>query len=363
MAEKFAVLASALAFFLTACDALPAGSERTRLAPRAPVLVVTEAAALREIHDSVEAIGTARANESVVLTSEVTDKVREVRFDDGDFVNQGDVLVELTNQEETALLAEAEAKVDDARRQLTRLEDLLIQRSVPVSQADEARARLAAAEARYDSIVARLDDRLITAPFSGLLGFREVSKGTLITPGTTITTLDDISTIKLDVSIPEVHLNLLRPGLALQAWSAAYPDNTFDAQVRTVRSRVDPITRSATIRAHIDNRNLLLRPGMLMTVRLTTSRRQALMVPEEALVQRADKVSLYTVAENTASSRPVTHGARHDGWVEILSGLAEGEPVIVEGTIKVRDGSQVRILDTTAAADDNPRPQKPAEAG
>ena len=146
-------------------------------------------ARVRSIADIVEAIGTTQANESVTITAKVTDSIRHVRFDDGDFVQEGDVLVELTNEEQTALLQEEEAGRQDAQNQYDRLKDLLEQRSIPVSDVDEARARLAAAEARYQATVARLDDRLIRAPFTGLLGFREVSAGTLITPGTPITTL------------------------------------------------------------------------------------------------------------------------------------------------------------------------------
>lgn len=309
---------------------------------RPPTLVVTEEASTRVIRNEVEAIGTARANESVTITAKVTDTVNRVNFEDGGFVTKDDVLLELTNVEETALLAEAQANVDDARTQLDRLENLLVQRTVPASQVDEARARHAAAEARYRSVVARLADRLIRAPFSGLLGFRQVSAGTLITPGTAITTLDDVSVIKLDFSLPETYLNLLHPGMELAASSVAYPDRRFDATVRTIDSRVDPVTRSATVRAHIDNEERLLRPGMLLSVRLTTAERPALMVPEDALVQRGDQVFVYTVQDGVADTRQVRHGDRYQGWVEITDGLAPGEVVITEGVIKVRAGAPVR---------------------
>ncbi|MEQ8861014.1 MAG: efflux RND transporter periplasmic adaptor subunit [Pseudomonadales bacterium] len=324
-------------------SATPAG--RTPGGARGPTLVVTAAAQPRIIRAEVEAIGTARANESVTITAKVTDTVSQVRFDDGGLVAAGDVLLELTNREETALLAEAQANVDDARTQLRRLENLLAQQTVPVSQVDEARARFAAAEARYQSVVARLADRLIRAPFSGLLGFRQVSEGTLITPGTAITTLDDVSVIKLDFSLPEIYLNLLHPGMELAAHSVAYPDRTFEATVRNIDSRVDPVTRAATVRAHIDNELLLLRPGMLLTVRLVTAQREALMVPEDALIQRGDQVFVYTVVDGHADIREVRHGDRYQGWVEIIDGLSPGEMVITEGVIKVRPGSPVRTAD------------------
>ncbi len=335
------------ALVLTGCE--DSGEEAaSRAFARGPTPVVIDHASRRTIRRYVEAIGTTRANESLTVTAKVTDKVNRVLFEDGGLVQAGDVLVELTNAEETALLAEADANVDDARTQFERLNDLLQQRSVPVSQVDEASARLAAAQARQRSIRARLADRLIQAPFSGMLGFRQVSEGTLITPGTAITTLDDISTIKLDFSVPEVHLGLLESGAKLQATSAAFSDEAFDAVLHTVGSRIDPVTRAATVRAHIDNASLRLRPGMLMTVRLNTAAREATMVPEDALVQRSGQAYVFTIADNRAQMRAVEHGDRYEGWVEISRGLEPGDAVIVEGIIKVRDGMPVQVSEATA---------------
>lgn len=312
---------------------------------RPPTEVVVTAAQIRTIRDELEAIGTTKANESITLTAQVTDTVSQVRFEDGDLVEMGDVLVELTNEEETALLAEAEANARDAELQFKRLQGLLANKSVSQSLADEAEAKYDAAQARYQSILARLRDRLVRAPFSGLLGFRLISTGSLLTPTTPITTLDDISTIKLDFSIPEVHLGLVKPGMALVARSPAYPDEHFAATVRTIGSRIDEVTRAATVRAIISNDDLLLRQGMLMTVRLTTAERRSLMVPEIALLQRADEVFVYVVGENNrARLQAITSGVRDGGWVEVLDGLTPGQAVITEGVIKVRDNAPVRIL-------------------
>lgn len=318
---------------------------------RPATLVVLAEAEVRALNDIVEGIGTTRANESVTITAKVTDAIRQVRFEDGDFANAGDVLVELTNQEQTALLAEAEANVVDARNQRDRLQDLVAQGSVPVSDFDEAQARLAAMTARHQAILARLDDRLVRAPFAGLLGFRQVSAGTLITPGTPITTLDDVGTIKLDFSLPEIHLGVVRPGLSLVAFSTAFPQRAFPAEVATVGSRVDPVTRAVQVRALIDNDELLLRPGMLMTVRLTTASREALVVPETALLQRAGESFVYTLGEgNRAATTGIELGARKDGWAEVRSGLVAGQAVIAEGVVKVRPGMAVRTADGDAAS-------------
>lgn len=312
---------------------------------RPPTLVETSIVAPRTISDVIEAIGTAQANESLTLSAKVTDTVNKVKFEDGDYVEAGTVLAELTNTEDTALLAEAEANVEDARTALKRIQGLYDKRSIPVSQLDEARARFNGMRARYDSIVARLDDRLIRAPFAGLLGFRQVSAGTLITPGTPIATLDDIRSIKLDFSIPEVHLSLLKKGLALSASSSAYPDRTFPATVETINSRIDPVTRAAQVRALVNNDARLLKPGMLLTVRLRTASRENLAVPETALVQRQGRVFVYQLKEgNTASLHEVKLGGRYEGYAEVLEGLQEGEEVISAGVLKVRDNSPVKVL-------------------
>ena len=350
----------ALTPLLSACTDEPSGrSPGGGGFTRGPTFVVTTSAEVREVRDQVEAIGTARANESVTIAAKLTDTVSRVHFEDGQLVQAGEVLVELTNLEQAALLDEAEANVQDARNQARRLESMAADNLVPLSELDAAQARLSGAEARYQSIVARLEDHLIRAPFSGLLGFREVSEGTLVTPGSAITTLDDVSIIKLDFSIPEVHLNLVRPGLTLIAESSAFPDQSFSATVRTIGSRVDQNTRAATVRAHIDNPDLLLKPGMLLTVRLTTATREVLMVPESALVQRSSEAFVYTISEGRAGIRQISTGVRRAGWIEVEYGLEAGEAVITEGTIKIRDGAPVtteRIAGAPGSGKRSPEP-------
>jgi membrane fusion protein (multidrug efflux system) len=313
-------------------------------------LVIVEPVKTRTFVDDIEAIGTTQANESVTITAKLTDTVRSVNFNDGDFAESGQVLVELTNEEQTALLAEAKANLDDSKRQLDRIEDLVKRNSVPVSQADESRARFAASRARYDAIVARLDDRLIRAPFTGLLGFRRVSPGTLVEPGTEITTVDDISVIKLDFTVPEVYLAALAPGQHVTAQSPAFPNDAFEGILRTIDSRVDPVTRSVVARAHIANRDRKLRPGMLLTVHVRRSSTSALAVREAALQQVADRTYVYVAEGGKAVQREVKTGQRDPGFVEITSGLSEGEPVVTEGLIKLRDGVPIRTSSDADAA-------------
>lgn len=320
-----------------------------------PVLVVTQAVERQQFVNSVEALGTARANESLTLTANLTDTIRRVNFEDGDYVTSGKVLVELTNEEEEAQLAEARANLEEAQRQLRRLEDLDEQGIAATSDVDQARSAATAAEARLDTVVARLEDRLIRAPFSGVLGFRQVSPGTLMTPGEAITTLDDISKIKLDFTVPETVLGLMQPGKKIYASSVGYRDRKFEGVVRAVDSRVDPVTRAAVVRAVIDNEDGALRPGMLLTVNVVTEERPAIVVPEKAVVQVSDSAFVYIVGHDEKVTRtPVQLGARQPGVVEITDGLAIGERIVTEGIIKLRPGMQIRTADQSLAQRSGP---------
>lgn len=312
-------------------------------AVRQAPLVVVERVKREPLYDTVEALGTAQANESVTLTAKVTDTVRSVNFEDGDFVDAGDVLVELTNREETAALAEARANLDDAQSQLRRLEELNERGLASASDLDVARSREAASQARYNAVVARLRDRLIQAPFSGLLGFRKVSPGTLLTPNTPITSIDDISTIKLDFTVPETFFGAMKPGARVLAKSPSYPDRKFEGTVRTVDSRVDPVTRAITVRAHVPNGDKLLRPGMLLTVEVIMAEREALVVPEGAVFQVQNHAYVYRVDGDRARQQEIELGDRRYGRVEVLSGLQEGEQIVTEGIIKLRDGITIRF--------------------
>ncbi|MEE2804045.1 MAG: efflux RND transporter periplasmic adaptor subunit [Pseudomonadota bacterium] len=321
----------------------PSGRPRTA----APVLVVAAPVALQPLQEIIEALGTAQANESVTVTASLTDTVRRINFGDGGYVEAGDVLVELTSEEEEAQLAEARADLDEARRQLMRLEDLDKRGIVATSDVDMARSAAKAAEARLNAELARLKDRLIRAPFSGLLGFREVSPGTLLGPSDTITTIDDVSQIKLDFTVSEKFLAVMQPGRRIYASSASWPDREFEGVVRAVASRVDPVTRAVVVRAIIPNEDRALRPGMLLTVRVVAAESIAIVVPERSVVQVGNSSFVYIVgSDQRAYQREVELGARQLGIVEVLKGLEEDELLVTEGIIKLREGALVQLTDT-----------------
>ncbi|MDO9477923.1 MAG: efflux RND transporter periplasmic adaptor subunit [Pseudohongiella sp.] len=312
---------------------------------------VTVAVVSREmLADDVESVGTAQANESLNLTAKVSDTVTAIHFNDGGFVEQGDVLVELTNNAEAARLAEARASETDARRQYDRLQSLIETNLISQTDLDDARTRWETAEARLEGVIANMDDRLIRAPFTGILGFRNISEGSLVTPNTVITTLDDISTIKLDFNIAEVYLAQLQPGQTIKANSIVYRGQEFQGIVTSVGSRVDTSTRSVQVRAEIDNTEGLLRPGMLLTVGLTLNPRDAVVVPEAAVVPSQGRQYVFVVDEESVARRvEVQLGRRRPGQVEIVSGVVPGQRVVTQGIAQVRPGSRVRILNQEGA--------------
>lgn len=316
-----------------------------------PVVVRSVVLEPGEWQDRVQALGTAKANESVTVTAKVSETVQKVNFDSGDFVEAGQVLVDLTGQVQLAGLDEARAAFKEAEQQLKRGEELASRNLIPGSQLDSQRATRDAARARMDQVRAQLSDRVITAPFNGVLGLRQVSPGSLVTPGTTIATLDDISIIKLDFSVPETLITALATGQAVTARSAAFPGEDFEGVLRTIDSRVDPVTRSVQVRAELPNGERKLRPGMLLTVEVRRAPRTALALPELALLQIGRNSFVYRVAADGAVSQvPVKIGARERGRVEVLEGVQAGERIVVEGTVKLRAGAKVVEADPPPAA-------------
>ncbi len=334
-------LAPILAAALAACGGGGAAAPG-RGGPGKPVEVAVAPVQRKAWTDVIEALGTAKANESLALTAKVTETVDRVNFTDGQHVEAGMVLVELSGRAEVANLEEARVTLREAEQQYARQKGLAEAGTIPRSQLDTLKATRDAAAARMQSIRARLGDRVITAPFDGVLGFRKVSAGTLVTPGTEITTLDDISVIKLDFTVPEVYLSSLAPGLAVSARSAAWPDKRFDGTITTIDSRVDPVTRAIIVRAALPNPEALLRPGMLLSVEVASAPRETLVLPEIAIGSIGAQQFVYRVeADGSARQVRIRLGGRRAGEVEVLEGLEEGQSVVTDGLVKMRDGIKV----------------------
>jgi membrane fusion protein (multidrug efflux system) len=308
--------------------------------------VVVIAATIQSFPLSAEALGNARANEAVDIRPEITAAITEISFEEGQTVNKGDILLRLENSEPLADLAAAKAALVDSESQYRRSQELFKTRVVSESELEQLEARRDADQAAVNAAQSRLNHTVIRAAFSGQLGLRRVSLGSVVSPLTVITTLDDTSRIKLDFDVPEVFMSRLSIGLTVNARSAAWPDLVFSGQVISIDTRVDPISRTIIVRALLPNEHARLRPGMFLTVSLLKDDVQALLVPEEAIVPERSKQFVFVVSEDAVvERREVRTGRRRPGEVEILDGLASGERVITEGTQNVRPGQSVRIIE------------------
>jgi len=315
-----------------------------------PVIpVVATPARTEHLSLEVEALGTARASESIDVTSKVANLVTAIRFTEGQQVRKGDILVELDGAQARADLAVADAALKESASQLQRSRELYATKVLSDQQIEQIESTYSANVARVAAARSRLSDTVIRAPFNGRVGLRRASVGGLVAPGTVITTLDDTSTIKLDFTVPERVVAAMKPGLTLEAKSVAYPGKVFEGKVASVDSRVDPNTRSVVVRALVPNGDGLLKPGMFLNVHLSRGTADVLVVPEESLVPEQGDVFVYVVQDGKASKRKIQTGQRSVGTVQVTDGLRAGEIVVTEGTQKLRDGASVSVIERTAA--------------
>ncbi|MEY4761476.1 MAG: hypothetical protein RLZZ200_1332 [Pseudomonadota bacterium] len=313
------------------------------------MIVVTAPARRERIEVGIEAIGTAISNEAVSVTSKSSNMVTAIHFRDGEMVAAGQVLVELDHAQAQADLAAATADFNNAVNQHNRSKELLATQALSKSQYDLLEASMKTNEAKVAAAKAHLADTYIRAPFSGHVGLRRVSLGALINPGSVITTLDDISQIKVDFSVPDNFVADVRNGQKLSATTSAYPTRRFEGRVLSADSRIEPSTRSFMVRGLVPNRDEALKPGMFLTVTLAKEEREALVVPEEALVPEQSKQFVYVLAGDHVVKREVRVGRRNPGRAEIITGLVQGDHVVVEGTQKLRDGAAAREAGAEAA--------------
>ncbi|GHD71280.1 MexH family multidrug efflux RND transporter periplasmic adaptor subunit [Luteimonas padinae] len=334
-----ACCAALLALALAACSA---GEDGPGGGGPAAAVVTTTTVAVRPFNDRIRALGTVQARESVEVTAKVSEVVERVHFESGDVVAAGAPLVTLSGQQQQAALAAARATADEADRMLKRQQELANQQLIASATLDTQRATRDSALAQVRQIQANLADRTIRAPFGGVLGVRQVSPGALITPGTVIATLDDLSSVYVDFPVPEAQLANVAVGQRITGTSTAWRGRGFEGVVSNVGSRVDPASRAFSVRADFANPERLLRPGMLLEIELERAEREALLVPEIAVVQVGRDTFVYRVRpDDTVEQVTVAIGSRVAGQAEVTAGLAEGDRIVVDGTGKLRPGGSI----------------------
>lgn len=331
-----------LVCLIAAAAACGSGGDKAR--DKQPPLVKAEPARTMRFVDRIEAVGTAIANEQVTLSAPVTARIVGLNFDDGSFVRRGQVIAVLQQAQQNAQLREVQARAREAQQQLARVESLKDRGFATRSDYDARVAAAAAARAQAQGMRAEIGDRVIRAPFAGWVSLRTISVGAMASQGTEIATISDIGTIKLDFTVPETMLAAIRPGLTIEARSAAYPDRPFNGTIHTIDAVVDPNSRAVRVRARLPNPDRLLRPGMMLNVGIENAPRMALSVPELAVIGEGDQRFVYAVDDGGRARRTaVRTGVRLGGRIEILAGLRPGQRVVTEGVVKVADGMQLRL--------------------
>ncbi len=336
------LLAATLILALSACEKeeVSQGRGGWGSAPK----VVTAEVELKPLVDEIQALGTARANESVSIQPRVSSLVTRVAFEEGQIVEQGELLVELESSEIEAGLALAEATLAESQSLYNRSKSLESKQAITAADREQLLAPVKFDQAQVQAAKARLENTKIRAPFTGRVGLRRVSPGSFVNTQTIITTLDDVDTIKLDFSVPETFLTVVSEGMNIVARSVVFPERIFEGTVASVDTRLDPVSRAVQVRAVLPNDDAALKPGMFMTVDLQRERGDVLVVPEQSIVPEGTQQFVFVVSEGVAEKRSVQLGRRIPGFVVIENGLDAGEAVITEGTSKVRDGSEVEPL-------------------
>jgi len=309
---------------------------------------VAEAVATpREFADQIRVLGVARSKRSVNITSNTTELITRVMFTDGQRVAAGAPLVELQAREEDADLIQARAQLAQAQREYDRFKILAERGVAPRVTAEQAETALQSARAAVAASEARRGDRVLRAPFAGVLGLTTVTPGTLISPGSVITTLDDTSAIRVDFPLPERYLGVLQVGTPLIATADAYAGESFNGRIALLDTRVNEQTRAVIARAEFANPGARIRPGMMMRVAVQQGRRQSLSVPEAAVQYEGQGAFVYRIARGekgtTAQRVEVQTGAVEGGFVEILSGLDNNDRVVASGLNRIQPGAPVTV--------------------
>lgn len=314
-----------------------------------PASVFVEPVSEREFSRDIEALGTLEPNEQVELTLNVSDRITALYFDDGERVRKGKTLLSLAQREQAALVESAEADLEEADRQLQRIKRLAEADAVSQSELDTAQRDMDSAQANLRALQSRQRDRVLIAPFDGVLGFRQVSVGSFIRPGDVVATLIDDNSMNLDFEVPSLFLRSIQPETQIIATTDDLPNEIFMGEIETLENQIDPVTRSIRARANIPNPDALLRSGMFMRVTITAEPRTGLAIPEEAVQPVGPKNYVWLARDEDGATlarrTDVELGQRSDGYIEVLSGLELGDRIITEGIIRVREGAAIAIRD------------------
>ena len=321
-------------------------------AKAAPPGIVVEASKVQVVNlpQAITAVGSLRSDETIIVRPEIAGRVSRIQFREGERVAKDTVLVKLDDSVQQADLERARANLKLSKTKHERAIDLRDKGFLSSQALDESENNLRVAQADAELMEARSSKTTIRAPFAGTIGLRQVSIGDYVKEGQDIVNLESLDALKVDFRVPELALSQVRDGQTLQITLDAMPDRAYGGRVVAINPLIDANGRAIVIRAQVPNVDGKLRPGMFARVRLFTSgMKDTLVVPEESLFPVGDDKYVYKVVDNKATRQKIEIGARRDGKVEVLNGLAPTDVVVTAGALKLREGVAVQLANTPPA--------------
>ena len=313
------------------------------------VAVVAEEVATHEISQSLSLIGKLEAAESVIISPEVSGKVDRIAIKANQTVKKGQLLIQLNDDKAKAVIKEALAYLHDEQRKLKEFQRLSKKNAITQTEIDGQKASVNIAQARLEAANAELRDLHISAPFAGTVGFIDFSLGKMVSVGSELLTLDNLSLMQLDLQVPERYLSMLSTGMKVDAKSQAWGDLEFSGEVVGIDSRINAETLNLRIRIDFPNKELKMKPGMLMAATLDFPAINAPIIPVQALEYSGTKRYVYVIGDDNKVIRTeVILGARVENRVVIEKGLDIGQDIVVQGLVNMRDGVTVKMISTDA---------------
>lgn len=315
--------------------------------PPVPVEAVT--IMQQPVTHGVVSTGELRANQSIVLKAEVSGKIARINLPEGKSVAAGTLLIELENAVSSATLDKVQAKLKNSKMNYERLQTLSKKGIASESDRDAAFATMRFDQASVEQAKAELEKTKIRAPFSGILGFRQVDVGDYIDPGQALINLDDIGSLIVDFKVPEKHINQLKIGLPIEISIEAFPNQVFTGTIYAIAPQLDTMTRTLQARASLPNLSGVLRPGLFAKLRVILEKKPSgLVLPEQAVFMQQGKSFVYLINNNNninqATLTEVTTGTHENGQIEILSGLKPNSILVKSGHMKLYNGATVAII-------------------
>lgn len=354
------VLLAIGSFIVSGCG--PKQKSASAVPMKMEMQVVAIEAKRERVSEIISLVGNLLANESVEIKSEIDGTVAEINFQEGQRVEKGQLLIRVDERKLAAAVAETEANFKLSQSNFERSQQLFKEKLVAQQEFDQMASMFEINKATLELKRQQLKDARILAPFSGIVGARNVSPGQVITKTVTLTWLTDIDPVKVEVNVPERFISQLKVGQRIQINVATYPDKKFEGEVYFIAEQVNPVTRTALVKAKVANPELLLKPGMFAYLELTLKiRENAIVIPETALSQLIEGggATVFVVDKaNTAQMRKVKLGVRTAGKVEVIEGVVEGEKVIVEGLQKIGPGMPVKFASEVSGNINTPSASK-----